>query len=65
MTTNDKDKLSQIFIETGYITESQLNLALKIQERDKIGRLGTILIQLGYITLDQLMQCFDRQNKKK
>ena len=53
-------KIGEILIEEGFITQDQLNLALKIQKRDN-GLIGTNLIMLNYINPDQLLRCLDIQ----
>ena len=56
-----RKKIGEILIEEGFITADQLNLALKIQEREKNGLIGTNLIMLDYITPEQLLSCLDKQ----
>ena len=58
-----KKKIGEILIENGYITETQLQTALKIQGSNSKGLLGVILLELKYITPEQLMQCLDIQYK--
>lgn len=54
------DKLGQILIKMGAITEEQLNSAL--EEGKKTGEiLGKILQRFGYVTEDQLLQALSKQ----
>lgn len=48
-------KLGQLLIESGLLSEQQLETALKQQSGSK-KRIGEIVIELGYITEDQLQQ---------
>ncbi len=56
-----RKKIGEILIEEGFITPDQLKVALKIQEREKNGLIGTNLIMLDYITPEQLLTCLDKQ----
>ncbi len=58
-----RNKIGEILIENGFMTGSQLEAGLKIQERDCVGLLGIILLNLEYITPDQLMRSLDIQKK--
>jgi hypothetical protein len=62
-----RKKIGEILIEEGLISADQLNIALKIQERDNNGLIGTNLLLLNYVNPEQLMICLDIQrnfNKK-
>jgi hypothetical protein len=48
-------KLGEVFLELGYLTETELSRALEYQE-NKGGRLGWILAALGYITRLELYE---------
>lgn len=48
-------KLGEILIETGLITEDQLNQALTAQKTKK-QKLGKILVELGFVTNDQIAE---------
>lgn len=53
-------KLGQILLKEGLITQSQLDEALKIMDKTKI-RLGRILVKLGYIEEKNVVECLSRQ----
>ncbi|MCG2709710.1 MAG: type II secretion system protein GspE, partial [Thermodesulfovibrionales bacterium] len=53
-------KLGQILINSGIITEAQLNEALTIQKKFG-GRLGTNLVKLGHLTEDKLVTFLSKQ----
>lgn len=42
--------LGEILLEAGYITQEQLENALKIQKENKKKKLGQVLVELKYIT---------------
>jgi len=63
----ERKKIGEILIEEGLITTHQLDVALRIQERDNYGLVGTNLLILNYINPEQLLSCLDIQrdfNKK-
>ena len=49
-------RLGELFIDLGYINESQLNEALAYQKKNPSKRIGTILIELKLINETQLVQ---------
>jgi type IV pilus assembly protein PilB len=51
----------EVLRELGYITEEQLQQALKEQAKDKTQRLGTIILQLGFITEQQLLEALGQR----
>jgi hypothetical protein len=54
--------IGQVFLELGYVTETQLDRALEYQEQ-KGGKLGWILATLGYITRLELFEGLARHCK--
>ncbi len=48
-----RPSLEQYLLDTGIVDKSQLNLAKKLQERQR-GPLVMILLELSFIDLDQL-----------
>ncbi|GER94365.1 hypothetical protein A45J_2126 [hot springs metagenome] len=50
-----RKKLGEILIESGLITEEQLNHALTVQKTKK-QRIGKILIELGFVTNEQIAE---------
>jgi len=65
MSTPVKKRLGQILREESYITELQLEHALKIQDSVKKKQLGQILLDLGYITEARLDKAIAIQGKRK
>ncbi|MBI1987898.1 MAG: type IV-A pilus assembly ATPase PilB [Nitrospinae bacterium] len=55
------EKLGQILLREGQITQSQLNEALDIQKKQG-GRLGRILISMGYVEDETIADCLRRQS---
>ena len=57
-------RLGQVLIETGYITEQQLEEALEYQKNSSMKKmLGDVLVELGYITEeDRLKALSTRMN---
>jgi type IV pilus assembly protein PilB len=53
-------KLGQILLKEGLITQNQLDEAVKIMERTH-NRLGRILVKLGYIEEKSIVECLSRQ----
>ena len=53
-------KLGQLLVNSGTISEVQLNEAIGLQRREG-GRLGTNLIKLGYITEEKLVSFLSKQ----
>lgn len=58
-----KKLLGEILIESGKITQAQLNEALEIKENSH-QKIGVILLELGYITKEDLMQVIQVQSSK-
>jgi len=54
------DKLGQILLKEGLITQTQLDEALKIQEKVN-ARLGRVLVKLGYVENKTISECLARQ----
>lgn len=55
-----RKKLGEILIESGLITEEQLNRALTVQKSKK-QRIGKILIELGFVTNEQIAEGLSRK----
>lgn len=55
--------VGQILCEKGYITQAQLEQALKRQS-EECRLLGEILVSLGYITQEQLKEAIELQKKQ-
>lgn len=53
-------KLGQILLKEGLITQNQLDEAIRIQERVN-ARLGRVLIKLGYVEHKTIAECISRQ----
>jgi len=56
----ESQKLGQILLKEGLITQNQLDEAVKIQKRVN-ARLGRILIKLGYVENNTIAECLSRQ----
>ncbi len=57
---NKKKRLGDLLVELGYITEDQVNEAIKIQKTTG-KRLGRIFVDLGYITEEGLLNILELQ----
>lgn len=57
---NKKKRLGDLLVELGYITEEQVNEAIKIQKTTG-KRLGRIFVDLGYITEEGLLNILELQ----
>ncbi|MCB4755692.1 MAG: Flp pilus assembly complex ATPase component TadA [Elusimicrobia bacterium] len=55
-----RKRLGDYLVDLGFITEEQLNEALK-EQKEKGGKLGAILIQLGHLTEDILLAVLGKQ----
>ena len=53
-------KLGQILLKEGLITQSQLDEAVKIMEKSH-ARLGRILVRLGHLEEKNIVECLSRQ----
>lgn len=49
-------KIGDVLKEQGYISDDQLNEALRFQQKNKGKRLGEVLIEQGFITENQMLQ---------
>jgi hypothetical protein len=58
-----KPLLGEMLLESGDITQEQLNEALAIQKKEG-GLMGIILVNLGYITEKQLVNYLALQAEK-
>jgi type IV pilus assembly protein PilB len=56
-----RKRLGDYLVELGFITEEQLNTALR-EQKDKGGKLGSILIQLGILSEDILLAILGKQS---
>jgi len=56
-----RKRLGDYLVELGFITEEQLEAALK-EQKDKGGKLGSILIQLGFLSEDVLLAILGKQS---
>jgi type IV pilus assembly protein PilB len=56
------DKLGELLIKSGKVTQAQLNEALTLQ-KDQGGRVGTNLVKLGYMTEKQLVDSLSQHFK--
>ena len=55
-----RKRLGELLIETGYVTEDQVNQALELQkERDE--KLGEILVKEGFISEEQILKVLETQ----
>ena len=57
---NRRKRLGDMLIELNYITDNDLQEALKIQ-KDTGGKVGEILVEKGFITEDDLLQALEIQ----
>lgn len=57
---NKKKRLGDLLVELGYITEDQVQEAIKIQKTTN-KRLGRIFVELGYITEESLLNILELQ----
>src|SRR4051812_46760543 len=56
-----RKRLGDYLVELGFITEEQLETALR-EQKDKGGKLGSILIQLGFLSEDVLLAILGKQS---
>jgi type IV pilus assembly protein PilB len=56
-----RKRLGDYLVELGFITDQQLDAALK-EQKDKGGKLGAILIQLGFLSEDILLAILGKQS---
>ena len=57
---NRRKRLGDMLIELNYITDNDLQEALKIQ-KDTGGKVGEILVEKGFISEDDLLQALEIQ----
>lgn len=50
----DAKKIGQVFVEHKMVNEEQINIALR-QQRQKGGKIGSILLELGYLRSEELL----------
>lgn len=60
MITKQNQRLGEILVELGLITQSQLEAALDVQNKTR-RKLGAILIELGFINAGQLTEAIEKQ----
>jgi len=51
---NRRDRLGDMLVKTGVITQAQLEAAVALQDRQRETRLGELLVEQGVLTLDAL-----------
>jgi hypothetical protein len=51
---NRRDRLGDMLVKTGVITQAQLDAGIAIQDKRRDKRLGELLVEMGLLTLDQL-----------
>jgi tetratricopeptide (TPR) repeat protein len=51
---NRRDRLGDMLVKTGVITQAQLEAAVALQDRQRETRLGELLVEQGALTLDTL-----------
>jgi type IV pilus assembly protein PilB len=56
-----KKRIGEMLSKEGYITRTQLEEAIKYQEKNP-GRLGTILVRLGYVDEETIVKVLSRLN---
>src|SRR5688572_33449932 len=56
-----RKRLGDYLVDLGFITEEQLESALK-EQKEKGGKLGSILINLGYLSEDVLLAILGKQS---
>jgi type IV pilus assembly protein PilB len=58
---SSRKRLGDYLVELGFITDQQLDAALK-EQKEKGGKLGSILIQLGFLSEDILLAILGKQS---
>jgi len=58
---SSRKRLGDYLVELGFITDEQLEAALK-EQKEKGGKLGSILIQLGFLSEDILLAILGKQS---
>jgi type IV pilus assembly protein PilB len=58
---SQRKRLGDYLVELGFITQEQLDSALK-EQKEKGGKLGSILIQMGYLSEDILLAILGKQS---
>src|SRR5688500_8198380 len=51
---NRRDRIGELLVKAGSVTDAQLNSAIEAQETQRDKRLGELLVELGHITRDAL-----------
>lgn len=51
---NRRDRLGDMLVKTGAISQEQIDAAIALQDKRRDKRLGELLVELGSLTLDQL-----------
>ena len=51
---NRRDRLGDMLVKTGVITQGELDAAIAIQDKRRDKRLGELLVEMGLLTIDQL-----------
>ncbi|HEY5060011.1 MAG TPA: DUF4388 domain-containing protein, partial [Gemmatimonadaceae bacterium] len=51
---NRRDRLGDMLVKNGVITQEQIDAAVAMQNRRRDKRLGELLVELGSLTLEQL-----------
>src|SRR5690554_2730423 len=54
-----KKRLGDILVDSGFVTNEQINRAISLREQDE--KLGDTLIRIGYITENQVMEALELQ----
>ncbi|HEY4132503.1 MAG TPA: DUF4388 domain-containing protein [Gemmatimonadaceae bacterium] len=58
---NRRDRLGDMLVNLGTITQVQLDSAIKLQDRRRDKRLGELLVELGALTMEQLHDAIEVQ----
>src|SRR4051794_32453427 len=58
---NRRDRLGDMLIKVGLITQAQLEAAVATQDKRRDKRLGELLVELGALTLEQLHDAIEVQ----
>jgi tetratricopeptide (TPR) repeat protein len=53
---NRRDRLGDILVKSGQLSQAQLNEAIALQARERDARVGDLLVRLGHLTREQLHQ---------
>src|SRR4051812_47986370 len=58
---NRRDRLGDMLVKLGTITQAQLDVGLALQDKQRDKRLGELLVEQGAITIEQLHEAIDVQ----